>query len=243
MAVSIEMKKTANNHSIILIAGTDTGVGKTWTGCALALALRRVGRNVTAVKPMETGCPESPSGAEDGVRLALATGQTEPLHALMRFRDPVAPPEAADREGRRIDFNRLVRRIREYAERSEITLVEGAGGLLSPLTWNESAVDLARTLEARVLLVAADRLGTINHVLMSLKILEWNRLDILGLVLTAPPAPDASTGSNAAAIFSISGYRRLVSVPRTPDPTIMADSIQGVVQWLPKPKTSSIPKE
>lgn len=239
----IEMKESASNHPIILIAGTDTGVGKTWTGCAMALALRRAGRNVAAVKPMETGCPGSPSETEDGVCLARATGQAEPMHALMRFRDPVAPPEAADREGRQIDFKGLVRHIRKYAQRSEITLVEGAGGLLSPLTWNETAVDLARALKAHVLLVAADRLGTINHALMSLKILEWNRLDTLGLVLTAPQTPDASTGSNAAALSRISGYCRLVSVPRTHEQTIMTNSIQGVLQWLPKPKNSFIPKK
>ncbi len=226
------MKKITINHSILLIAGTDTGVGKTWTGCALARALRRAGRNVAAVKPMETGCPGPPIETEDGVCLARATGQTEPLQALMRFRDPVAPPEAADREGRRIDFEALVRRIREYADGSEITLVEGAGGLLSPLTWDKNAVDLAKALKARVLLVASDRLGTINHTLMSLKLLEWNRLEVCGLVLTAPQLPDASTGANAAAISRLSGCSRILSVPRVNDPEAASDCIQGVIQWL-----------
>ena len=157
---------------MLLITGTDTGVGKTWTGCALARALRRSGRRVVAVKPLETGCPGPPAETEDGALLARATGQAEPQHALLRFRDPVAPPEAADREGRQIDFEDLVRRVREYAARADISLVEGAGGLLSPLTWKRSALDMARALEARVLLVAADRLGTIGHTLMALKLLS-----------------------------------------------------------------------
>ena len=180
------MNRPVQAPSILLIVGTDTGVGKTWTGCALARALRRSGRRVVAVKPLETGCPGPPAEPEDGALLARATGQAEPLHALLRFRDPVAPPEAADREGRQIDFEELVRRVREYAARADISLVEGAGGLLSPLTWERSAVDLARALEACVLLVAADRLGTISHTLIALKLLELNRLEVLGLGLTAP---------------------------------------------------------
>ncbi|MDZ4697052.1 MAG: dethiobiotin synthase [Deltaproteobacteria bacterium] len=218
--------------SILLIVGTDTGVGKTWTGCALARALRRSGRRVVAVKPLETGCPGPPADTEDGVLLARATGQSEPLHALLRFRDPVAPPEAADREGRQIEFEDLVRRVREYAARADISLVESAGGLLSPLTWEQSAVDLARALEARVLLVAADRLGTISHTLMALKLLELNGLEVLGVVLTAPEQPDASTGSNAAAISRLSGCSRILCAPRTHDPETISDSVQEVTQWL-----------
>lgn len=218
--------------SVVLIVGTDTGVGKTWTGCALARALRRSGRRVVAVKPMETGCSVAPTETEDGVALARATGQTDPSQALVRLRDPVAPPEAADREGRRIDFDEIVVRIRGYAACAEITLVEGAGGLLSPLTWERSAVDLARALDARVLLVAADRLGTISHTSMALKVLELNRFDPLGVVLTAPEQPDASTGSNAAAISRLSGCARLVCAPRTYDPKVSSDCMEEVIGWL-----------
>ncbi len=218
--------------AVVLIVGTDTGVGKTWTGCALARALCRSGRRVVAVKPLETGCSGTPTAAEDGVALARATGQTDPLQALVRFRDPVAPSEAADREGRRIEFEELVRRIREYAACAEITLVEGAGGLLSPLTWERSAVDLARALDARVLLVAADRLGTISHTTMALKVLELNRLETVGVVLTAPEERDASTGSNAAAISRLSGCSRIVCAPRTHDPKESSDCMEEVTRWL-----------
>ena len=218
--------------SILLIVGTNTGVGKTWTGCALARALGRNGRRVVAVKPLETGCSGPPAETEDGALLARATGQAEPLHALFRFRDPVAPPEAADREGRQIDFEELVRRVRAHAARADISLVECAGGLLSPLTWEHSALDLARALEARVLLVAEDRLGTISHTLMALKVLELNRLEVLGVVLTAPEQPDASTGSNAAAISRLSSCSRILRVPRAHDPETSSDSVQGVTQWL-----------
>ena len=87
--------------SVLLIVGTDTGVGKTWTGCA-------------------------PVDMEGGVALARATGQAKPLHAWLRFRAPVAPSEAADREGTQVNFDDLVRRVREHAACADLALVEGA---------------------------------------------------------------------------------------------------------------------
>ena len=62
----------------VLITGTDSRVGKTWIACALAGALRRGGRSIAAVKPVETGCDDGPASLEDGVRLAQATGQRDP---------------------------------------------------------------------------------------------------------------------------------------------------------------------
>ena len=170
--------------------------------------------------------------AEDGVALARATRQADPVRALVRLRDPVAPSEAADREGRRIEFDELVHRIREYAACAEMVLVEGAGGLFSPLTWERNAVDLARALDARILLVAVDQLGTISHTLMALKLLELNQVELVGVVLTAPDEPDASTGSNAAAIARLSGCSRILCTPRTNDPDTSSQCMQEVTRWL-----------
>jgi len=217
---------------MLLIVGTDTGVGKTWVGCALARAMCRRGRRVVAIKPLETGCTGQPGDAEDGVLLARATGQTAPEHALVRLREAVAPSEAADREGTRIEFAELVRRIQEHAIGADLAMVEGAGGLLSPLTWERNAMDLAQALHARILLVAIDRLGTISHTSMTLRILELNGLEAAGVVLTAPEQPDASTGSNAAAIARLSRCSRILCAPRTNGATESADSMLEVARWL-----------
>src|SRR5262245_13552878 len=98
----------------IVIAGTDTGVGKTRVATGLAVALASRGARVVAVKPIESGCGDEPSPAEDGVALAEATGQSEPRAALLRLRTPVAPPVAADLEGVSIDLAALVSRTRRY---------------------------------------------------------------------------------------------------------------------------------
>ncbi|HEX7919083.1 MAG TPA: dethiobiotin synthase, partial [Gemmatimonadales bacterium] len=80
----------------LLITATDTNVGKTWTTVALATALRKAGKKVVGIKPVETGTSEAPDDGEDGVKVARATGQTAPTAALHRFRSQVSAPLAAE---------------------------------------------------------------------------------------------------------------------------------------------------
>src|SRR5580765_5591174 len=152
----------------ILITGTGAGVGKTWVGQALAHALRSGGKHVVAVKPVETGCSGAPGDREDGVLLARATGQSQPTHAIFRLPEEMPPTLWCDRSGITIDFDALVLRIERYGENAEFLLIEGIGGLLAPVTWEWNMVDVARALGACALVVSVDRLGTINHTLLTL---------------------------------------------------------------------------
>jgi dethiobiotin synthetase len=216
---------------VVVIVGTDTGVGKTWVGCGLGLAARKLGRDVVAIKPLETGCAPELRDDEDGAQLAASTGQDEPRRALVRLAAPVAPPEAADREGATLDLESIVAQIEAYAAAHELTYVEGAGGLLSPLTWEATAADLAQRLGAKVLLVARDALGTVSHVRLAVEASRARGLDLAGVVLTAPEAPDASTGSNARAIERLCAIRTF-RAPRTTDPGARASSLTEVLAWL-----------
>jgi dethiobiotin synthetase len=215
----------------LLITGTDTGVGKTWVTCALARALVATGRRVVAIKPVETGCTGEPGKAEDGVRLARATGQSQPVHAILRLSEPVAPVLASERAGAEIDFDALVLKIERYVEGADIALIEGAGGLLTPVTWEWNMADLARALGAAALVVAADRRGTINHTLLTLSALELAGITCSGVVLTSPPVSDASSGANASAIARLSGIERVTTLPRVGDDEAAARSMTEVVGW------------
>jgi dethiobiotin synthetase len=219
-------------RTTILVTGTDTGIGKTWSACALARALRQAGRSVAAIKPVETGCGEATSAEEDGVRLAAAAGQAEPGRALRRFRAAVAPAVAADLEGGTIDLDELAAEIEVAAGHAEVLLLEGAGGLLAPLAWDWSTIDLARALDAAALVVGSDRLGTINHTLLTLSALDLAGVRVAGVVLTTPASPDASTGSNAAAIARLSGIERVRVMPRIDDPAGAVTWFVEVAGWL-----------
>ncbi len=223
----------------LLITGTDIGVGKTWVACALARALRNADKRVIAIKPVETGCSGQPSKSEDGARLARATGPSQPAHAILRLPDPVAPVLSSERAGAEIDFDALVLKIERFADEAEYALIEGAGGLLAPITWEWNMADVARALGASALVVAADRLGTINHTLLTLSALELAGISCAGVVLTTPgkardqgEGKDESVGSNAAAIARLSGLDRIVSLPRVGDDKAAAESIIPVIDWL-----------
>ena len=217
---------------ITLVVGTDTLVGKTWVTCALARALREAGQLVVAVKPIETGCDEASTSAEDGVRLAEATGQVAPRHALVRLPGSVAPAVAASRSGAEVDYENLVSRMRSLATPETMLLVEGAGGLLSPLTWSDNHLDLAHSLDARVLLVAADRRGTINHTLLSLRVLAMEKIPVVGVVLNQPGVPDASTRSNAAALVRLVENVPIVTLPHLADSALAAEAVKEAAGWL-----------
>ena len=204
--------------STLLITGTDSGVGKTWIGRALGHALAAAGRRVVAIKPVETGCADATASFEDGALLAAATGQAEPLSALYRFPGPLAPALAAEAAGEAIDLDTMLLRL---------------GGLLVPMTWEWTVVDLARALGAPALVVAVDRLGTINHTLLTLGALELAGLEVAGVVLTTPETPDPSAGTNAAAIARLAGIDRIVTVPRLADPAAASREIQPIIGWIP----------
>jgi dethiobiotin synthetase len=216
----------------VLITGTDNGVGKTWVGCALARALRDAGKSVVAIKPVETGRSGQPSAWEDGVRLAKATGQEQPTQAIIRLPLPGAPVLGGEGVESAIDFDALLLKIERYIDRADVGLIEGIGGLLTPVTWEWNVTDLARDLGACALVVAEDRLGTINHTLLTLSALELAGIPCAGVVLTTPEATDRSTGSNAAAIARLSGVDRVMAVPRAADPGDAAAAMIQVIGWL-----------
>lgn len=211
---------------IIIITGTDTGVGKTWVGCRIAEALRERGIDVRTVKLVETGTDIEPSDEEDGVRLARAAGQETPRMALRRYRTAVAPAEAADLEGRAFDINAVEDELMEIVRSANVTIVEGAGGLFSPLTWRRNLLDVARKHAAPVLVVAADRLGTVNHTMLTLGMLDLSGASYFGVVMNALPGEDgAARGLNANALRKV---QRDLRVAETASDTWLPT----VLEWL-----------
>lgn len=219
---------------IIVVAGIDTEVGKTHITCALASALTARGHRVIAIKPAETGVNAARTTPEDGQELARATGQAWPAHALTRLSTPVAPPVAADLEGATLDPQSWIDDIERAASQAELVLVEGAGGLLSPLTWELTLRDLARQLRASVLLVSANRLGCLNHTLLTLEALDAAQLPVLGVILNdARPQPDdASRASNLSALARLRPELPTCAVDHTPRWQDAAAHMSQPAAWI-----------
>lgn len=214
----------------VLVTGTDTGVGKTFVGRSLATALTDKGCSVLTVKPVESGCDELDEEEQDGVLLARATGQDRPRRALVRLGEPVAPPVAAEREGRDLNFDSWLEEIRDLGRNREVVLVEGAGGLLSPLTAGHTARDLALELGSEVVVVSRDGLGTLNHTLLTLEALGAVGLRSRAVVLCPPAVADASTGRNASEIARW-GSVSVIELPRI-SVEEAAERLRPLADWL-----------
>ena len=215
---------------ILLITGTDTEVGKTFVGAALCRALQQAGRSVLAIKPVESGTDLG--GPEDGQLLAEATGQAAPSAALVRLGPPIAPPVAADEEGVVLDSEAWLRFIREASEHHELVVVEGAGGLLSPLTWQSTALDLAVALDATVLVVAHDRLGAMNQSRLVIHCLRQAGCKLAGLILNGAPGSDEVTGSNSAALRRLEPETPVLSLPPMEHWHEAVPLLSPVMNWL-----------
>ena len=206
----------------LFVTGTDTGVGKTFVGCALAHAWRAAGRTVGVVKPVETGVEGEP---EDARALAQAAGDDSPLDDLCpyRFRAPLAPSVAAALEERAIDVDRIATLIERRARGVDVLLVEGAGGLLVPIVGTTTWLDLVVRLRLPMVLVAANRLGTVNHSALTARVAASAGVTIAGFVLSQPvTVTDVSAASNAETIGALTSLRCLGVLPHLERPDLGA---------------------
>ena len=171
----------------IFITGTDTGVGKTFFTCALARWLKSYGYSVGVMKPVETGCVARDGALypEDGWHLKEASGCVETVERICPYRlpEPLAPSIAAERAGLKIDLDHLLSVFAEIKGVHDITLVEGAGGLMVPLMPSYTFADFARVAKLPVIVVAANKLGVINHLLLTLEHASCKGLTLLGYIL------------------------------------------------------------
>ena len=187
----------------LFVTGTDTGVGKTFVSCALLELWREQGLTPQPRKPVESGCPWSTDGLlpEDGLNLARAAGLPDAAIAQVtpwRFPDAIAPDQAAANQGVRLTIAELAAAC--DADGTGPRLVEGAGGFYSPLCADGLNADLAEALGLPVLLVAEDRLGTLNTCLLTLEALERRGLQLAGIVLNRRRADTDPRLDNAAAL-------------------------------------------
>lgn len=199
---------------IILITGTDTGVGKTLLTGLLAADLARQGVQVAALKPICSG------DREDALFLRRALKNNLPLEVInpWHFRAPVAPLLAARRAKTAVRLHEVAAHIRSVAVHAEVVLVEGAGGLLSPLGEGFSTRELQATLKARLILVAANRLGAVNHVRLTLAALPPRPARLARVVLMSPLRPDAASRTNALLLGEFLAPGQCQTLPRFPHP-------------------------
>jgi len=188
----------------IFVSSSGTEIGKTFVTELLLTQLKATGHACRALKPIVSGIDEAHVASSDPGRLLAAMGlplNGENLDAISpwRFRAPLSPDMAAAREGRKIDYDALLRYCRA-AQGSDILLVEGVGGVMAPLTEHRTVRDWIADLDVPVLLVVGSYLGSISHTLTAASALESAGAALAGLVVNQSDDEPVDTHETAATI-------------------------------------------
>lgn len=163
----------------LFLTGTDTGVGKTFTTALLTRALRQAGLGTIALKPLcsgERSDVEILRAASDNI---LSLDETNPIW----LQAPATPLVAAKLENRTLSLDPLQNWFRDISAKYPSILVEGAGGWLVPITETETLADFAARLNLPVIVVVANRLGCLNHTLLTLESIRARNLPCPGIIL------------------------------------------------------------
>ncbi|MBF6239612.1 ATP-dependent dethiobiotin synthetase BioD [Nocardia otitidiscaviarum] len=212
--------------SVLFVTGTSTDVGKTVVTAALAATARAAGARVAVCKPAQTGV--APGEPGDLAVVERLSGVTRTLE-LARYPDPLAPDTAARRCGRPLLTLADTAAAVESLADADLTLVEGAGGLLVRMG-EFTLLDLAQKLGAPVLVVAAAGLGTLNHSELTTRTLASAGVPCAGLVIGAwPDEPDLAATCNRADLPAVTGVDLVGTLP------------SGVGSWPPDRFASAAP--
>lgn len=170
----------------VFVAGTDTGVGKTFVSTVLIRALTRSGIRVAGMKPVAAGAEQTAAGLrnEDALALAAAANVAAPYEAVNPYClvAPVSPHLAAADEGVTIDTSFIRQQLDALDRIADFVVVEGAGGWLAPIGETRTMADVALALDLPVLLVVGLRLGCLNHSLLTLRAIETCGLRFAGWI-------------------------------------------------------------
>ncbi|MCR2805204.1 dethiobiotin synthase [Paenibacillus soyae] len=201
----------------LFVTGTDTGVGKTVVTAAIAAALREDGWIAGVWKPVQSGGLLG-GGTTDAECLLRWSGVAERPEAIAPFsyEAPLAPMLAARLAGVKLTLEEVVAAGAPLAERYEVLLIEGAGGVAVPLAEDALVADLIAELRVPALIVARAGLGTINHTLLTAAYLRQRHIPIAGVVLNdgASASADPSAVTNAELIEQYGGLKVLGRFPR-----------------------------
>lgn len=195
------------------VTGTDTDVGKTFVCCLLLDALKRLGRSATGYKPLVCG------GREDALLLQQSSAEGVPLDEInpVWLKVPAAPYAAALMENRPLDLQTAVNGFHALAARHQHVIVEGAGGWEVPLTGFATMADLAQRLALPVIVVVNNKLGCLNHTLLTVRNIQARGMTCAGLILNhVQDERDPASISN-----------RMVLQQFLPDTPILAEIMHG----------------
>ena len=199
----------------LFITGTDTSVGKTTITAALTLAIQQQGKSVGVLKPVETGVDGEHHEHSDTERLRhlLSPPPSFDSVCLYAFPQPLAPLAAARKKGTTINISRIRSHMQELVHQYSFLLIEGAGGIFTPLTPQHTIRDLAKSLNVPCLIIGNTKLGGINHCLLTIEALQQAGIRLYGIVLNESSFMNQTTITRQQQASTVELLREWSSVP------------------------------
>lgn len=204
------------------VTSTGTDIGKTFVTAGLIRYLRESNQPVTAFKPIVSGYDSSVAETSDPAVLLSALGRPVTADeveriAPWRFRAPLSPDLAAAREGRRVDFEKLISFSRAaIATATGPLFIEGVGGIMVPLDGQRTVLDWMTALDIPLLLVVGGYLGSISHTLTALDVLAQRKLTVAAIVVSESERDTVELDDTVASIARFAGTAGVVGLPRLP---------------------------
>jgi dethiobiotin synthetase len=186
----------------VFVTGTDTGVGKTHASCVLLGALRARGLRAAGMKPVASGCRETPAGLrnEDAEALIAASAPVPSYDDCnpYAFAPPIAPHIAARASGIDVRLEAMIAAHARLAQGTDRVVIEGVGGWMAPLSETLMQADLVRALDVPVILVVGLRLGCISHALLSARAIAADGATLIGWIANRIDPDMAEVDANLA---------------------------------------------
>lgn len=225
--------------SRLFVSGSGTGIGKTLVTCLLVRQLRAAGREVRALKPVISGF--DPSAVADSDTGRLLAAMDEPLDdaavgsiSPWRFPEPLSPDMAVARDGRRLDVGEIAGFCRYAGPAAEdaIVIAEGVGGVMTPLSEDETVIDWMTALNWPVVLVAGSYLGTLSHILTAVEAVKYRGLPLSGIVISESPESPVPLVETVETIARFVADTPVIGLPRHDTTREKAENLPNIAKVL-----------
>jgi dethiobiotin synthetase len=224
------------SDKIFFVTGTDTGIGKTFISLLLLFAMKQRGISAGYMKPVETGVEIGEIGSKnylDGLYIKRLAGLSDGMDSItpFTFELPLSPYAASKFEGNSICIKEIIFKFYELNKIHDYMIVEGAGGMLVPLKKNHFIIDIAKYIDAAVILVAKAGLGMINQTLLSIEYAKNNDIKLAGIIINnASNENDKSVSSNKEILCEFTDIPIIGSVPHIPEKKWMDE--QNIIKYI-----------
>ena len=200
----------------IFVTGTDTDVGKTYVTAGLAVTLRKMKIDVGVMKPFAAGTPQKKGFKSEDVEILSQAAQVSDPENLMNpqfFKMAASPYTASKSLKVKVKVNSILSSFKKLSKLHSMLLVEGMGGIMTPILKNYFVTDLIKEMKLPAVIVTRSKVGTVNHTIMTCKMCEKYKIPIKGIIINNFDSDGYAVKTLKRDLESLTGVPILGTIP------------------------------